>query len=305
MTNVFIDGDEIAYKLAAGCETVYVKYDGQVFKNKTFAKANVNSYDESLLTSHFDVADDWEAKAQTNLDFKMKGIKYWLKDMKPTLVFGEKSFRREIARMQEYKGKRKDQRRPELLGVMRNWLRDKYPSVDAREDYESDDALAISCLEDGGVICSSDKDLFTTPCLVMPLDNPKKPVNCNVFGGLHLNAKGKVKGYGRKYFYFQLLYGDDSDCYRPFIHSKVVKKYGEKGVFADLVDLKTDQACVDFILSKYQKAYLEPFTFTDWQGLLQTYTWQDALQEVLHCAYMRRFYGDNMTVDRFIKSGGV
>lgn len=305
MTNVWIDADELSYKLAAGCETTYVKYNGQVFKNKTFAKASVEDYDESLLSYHFNVADDWEAKAQSNLDWKMNGIKYWVKDMKPVFVFGEKSFRHEIARMQEYKGSRKSTRRPALLGEVKQWLKSNYLFVDARDDYEGDDALAISCLEDGGVICSSDKDLFTTPCLVMPLDNPKKPVNCNVFGGLHLNAKGKVKGYGRKYFYFQLLYGDDSDCYRPFVRSKTVKLYGEKGVFADLVDLKTDQACVDFILSKYQQAYPEPFAFTDWQGVVQTYTWQGALQEILHCAYMRRFYGDTMILDRFIQSGGV
>jgi hypothetical protein len=305
MTNVWLDADEMAYKLAAGCETTYVKYDGQVFKNKTFAKANVEGYDESLLSYHFNVADDWEAKAQSNLDWKMKGIKYWLKDMKPTMVFGDRSFRHEIARMQEYKGKRKEQRRPELLGAMRDWLRDKYPSVDAREDYEGDDQLVISCLEHGGVVVSSDKDIFTTPCKVMSLDNPKKPVDCNVFGGLHLNDKGKVKGIGRKYFYFQLLYGDDSDCYRPFVHSKVVTKYGEKGVFADLVDFQTDQACVDFILSKYQKAYPDRFSFVDWEGITQVYNWQDVLQEVLHCAYMRRFYGDTMILDRFIQSGGV
>jgi hypothetical protein len=155
------------------------------------------------------------------------------------------------------------------------------------------------------VIASSDKDIFTTPCKVMSLDSPKKPVDCNVFGGLHLNDKGKVKGIGRKYFYFQLLYGDDSDCYRPFVQSTTVKKYGEKGVFADLVGLNTDKECVDFILSKYQKAYPKPFTFTDWEGIKRTYTWQDVLQEIMDMAYMRRFYGDNLTVERFIKSGGV
>jgi hypothetical protein len=207
--------------------------------------------------------------------------------------------------MQEYKGARKSTRRPALLGEIKQWLKSGCPFVDAKDDFESDDQLVISCLEHGGVVVSSDKDLFTTPCFVMPLDNPKKPVNCETLGGLHLNDKGKVKGYGRKYFYFQLLYGDDSDCYRPFTQSKTVKKYGEKGVFADLVNLKTDQACVNFVLSKYQQAYPEPFTFTDWQGVVQMYSWKDALQEILHCAYMRRFYGDLMSLDRFIESGGL
>jgi hypothetical protein len=305
MTNVWMDADEMAYKLAAACETVYVKYDGQVFKNKTFAKANVDDYDESLLTSHFDVVDDWEAKAQTNLDWKMKGIKYWVKDMKPTLVFGDKSFRHEIARMQEYKGARKSTRRPALLGEVKQWLKSNYLFVDARDDYEGDDALVISCLEHGGVIVSSDKDLFTTPCLVMPLDNPKRPVDCNSLGGLHINASGTVKGFGRKLFYFQLLFGDMSDCYRPFVHSATLKKYGQVGVFKDLSSLNTDQACVDLILKKYQKAYSEPFSFVDWEGVSQTYNWEDVLRETLDMAYMRRFYGDRMTVDRFIKSGGV
>ena len=301
---VWIDGDEIAYKLATKAENKFVTYDGRMFKTVTAAKAVVDDFDPSLLQYHVEGVVDWKNKVADSLQWYMNGLKYWCGD-DPVMVFGENSFRKEIAKMQLYKSSRNNTERPQVLSDVRDMLRGEFESVDALFAYEGDDALVINCLEYGGVISSSDKDLFTVPCRVTTLQNPSRPVDCNVFGGLRLNAAGSVKGIGRKFAYFQTLFGDVSDCYRPFIHSTTVKKYGEKRVKADLDELTTDKQCVDFIVQKYQQAYPEPFTFTDHDGVLQTFTWQMALQEILHCCYMRRFYGDELSLDRFMEKGFV
>ena len=301
---VWIDGDEIAFKLATKAEHKFVTYDGRMFKTVTAAKVVVDDFDPSLLQYHVEGIVDWRDKIADSLQWYMNGLKYWCGD-KHVMVFGENSFRKEIAKMQLYKNSRNNTERPQVLSDVRDMLRGEFESVDALFAYEGDDALVINCLEYGGVIASSDKDLFTVPCRVTTLQNPSKPIDCNVFGGLRLNASGSVKGIGRKFAYFQVLFGDVSDCYRPFIHSKSVKRYGEKGIKADLDKLTTDKQCVDFIVQKYQQAYPEPFTFTDHDGVLQTFTWQTALQEILHCCYMRRFYGDEMGLDRFMEKGFV
>lgn len=301
---VWIDGDEIAFKLATKAENKFVTYDGRMFKTVTAAKAVVDDFDPSLLQYHVEGVVDWKDKVADSLQWYMNGLKYWCGD-DPVMVFGENSFRKEIAKMSLYKGSRNNTERPQVLSDVRDMLRGEFESVDALFGYEGDDALVINCLEYGGVIVSSDKDLFTVPCRVTTLQNPSKPIDCNVFGGLRLNAAGNVKGIGRKFAYFQVLFGDVSDCYRPFIHSKTVSKYGEKKAKADLDKLTTDKQCVDFIVQKYQQAYPEPFTFTDHDGVLQTFTWQMALQEILHCCYMRRFYGDELSLDRFMEGGFV
>lgn len=301
---VWIDGDEIAFKLATKAENKFVTYDGRMFKTVTAAKAVVDDFDPSLLQYHVEGIVDWKNKVADSLQWYMNGLKYWCGN-EPVMVFGENSFRKEIAKMQLYKNSRNNTERPQVLSDVRDMLRGEFEFVDALFNYEGDDALVINCLEYGGVISSSDKDLFTVPCRVTALQNPSKPIDCNVFGGLRLNAAGNVKGIGRKFAYFQVLFGDVSDCYRPFIHSKTVSKYGEKKAKADLDKLTTDKQCVDFIVQKYQQAYPEPFKFTDHDGVLQTFTWQLALQEILHCCYMRRFYGDSMSIERFMEGGFV
>ena len=302
---VWVDCDELAYKLSTKAETKYVTYNGQMFKNMTAAKAVIDDFDPTMLQYHSDAVIDWRDKVEQSLDWYMGGLGYWCKGYKPIMVLGEGSFRHDIAKLQPYKGARDDGDRPQMLADVRNMLRSKFEYVDSLFKYESDDVMVINCLEHGGVISATDKDLFTTPCLVTALQNAHKPIDCNVFGGLRLNAAGNVKGIGRKFAYFQTLFGDVSDCYRPFIHSKTVKKYGEKKVKADIDKLTTDKQCVDFIVQKYQQAYPEPFTFTDHDGVMQTFTWQDALQEILHCCYMRRFYGDSMDIERFMEKGFV
>lgn len=304
MTTLLLDGDLLAYRLAASLETKWVNYEGVVFKTATLAKAwcvdNDKTYNPLLLTKHSSVDDEWQVDAKSHLDWRSNSWKYWAKptDIQMVLGVGD-SFRLDVARMMEYKGNR-DGNKPKLLNQVRQWLSEQYNTHYSYNGEEGDDLLVKMAIANKYTIVSADKDFWGCPVNVLHLDAVAKPVNCNVFGSIYSTSTG-VKGVGRKFFYHQLLFGDTSDNYKPFKLSTTVSKFGEKSVLKYLADCDDDQKCVDAIVAKYKEAYPTQFTFTDWQGIEQTYTWEDCLQEIIDCVYMRRFDGDRLTLDSFLK----
>lgn len=300
---LLIDGDLIAFKIAASLETRSVQYKGKVFANVTKCKEWLSLKDEPFfideLQRHVEYNEDELSELPERLN---KRSEWWDKRFghpKKIVVLGEgESFRTRLCKMNNYKGSRATQQRPVLLSKVRGIIANHFDSVLVNDGREGDDALVQIALRDrvGSIILSDDKDFFGCPTL-----------NARVEGGLVVNGKqlgeldrqpSGVKGYGRKFFYFQLLYGDPVDEYRPFKHSKHLKLYGDVGVYKDLSPIKTDRECIDFVVEKYQKAYPEPITLPC--GTI--YTWRDALQEILHCAYMLRHEDDKgLSVDDFIK----
>lgn len=302
---LLIDGDLLAFKLAASLELKWVEYNGEVFKTTTLAKKecvlNGVEYDESLLVKKSSIVDDWENELSTNYDWKMKGLKYWVRPTSIELVLGVgDSFRCDIAKMQKYKGSRDNADRPTMLGAVRGWLAHKHKTHYSTDGDEGDDLLVRMAVNDTGfVIASSDKDFWGCPVKVVNLDNPTRPENADQFGKLFRSGVS-VKGIGRIFFYHQLLFGDGADDYKPFIYSNTVRKFGEISVMNLLTQFDNDQDCVDAVVEKYKEAYPDPFDFKCPNGVLTTYTWKDALQEIIDCAYMRRSQNDRLTVDQFM-----
>jgi len=299
----YIDGDLLAFRIAASLETKYLVFDvdgtNKPFKNITaFRKwCEVSGLDATAYTHEVvvDWPENWEKQAQDVLDWKQRGWQFKLKGYTYVLVLGEgESFRVERSKMCLYKGNRKTEDKPKNLGLIREWLSTKFTTRWSAGGDEADDLL-VMLAQNGGVIITADKDMWGCRCRVMQLDDPKRVDNADCFGELYLTQQG-VKGLGRKFFYFQLLFGDISDNYRPFILSTTVKKYGEKKVYDDLAPLKTDKECWQFIIDKYKEAYPRGILFQSWDGGVYTYTWQDALQEIIDCAYMRHVPNDRMLV---------
>ena len=122
---------------------------------------------------------------------------------------GTGNFREEVAVTHEYKGNRKDARKPVHYDAIRTYLIEQY-GAEVIDGQEADDALGIFLTKDikNHICCSIDKDLLMVP-------------------GLHYNWVKKEFTYidkttGLINFFKQLLTGDDID------NIKGLNKIGEK-----------------------------------------------------------------------------
>lgn len=143
---------------------------------------------------------------------------------------GKGNFRDEIAVTQEYKGNRKDARRPVHYQALRNYLCHSWEAV-VWNGMEADDAVAIEATElgDKGVIVSLDKDL-------------------NQVVGWHYNFVKNQTYYiteeeAKLNFYKQFLTGDTVD------NIKGVKGIGDKKA-QKLLEGKSEEEMWEIVVEK-------------------------------------------------------
>jgi hypothetical protein len=130
------------------------------------------------------------------------------------------------------------------------------------------------------------------------------------FGELIVDAKGKVRGKGRKWLYFQTIFGDSTDSYDPRdLAEKVAGKrprFGEKAAFALLNSLPDDKACWEAIHNQFLNWFgAEQFTYEAWNGESITTDYLGALQMYFDFARMRRKEDDLVDVRVVLKKLGV
>jgi len=186
-TEVLIDADCVGYWGAAGCDT------------------------QAL------------ASATHRIDVRMNQILDECQAGKYTgYLTGKGNFRDAIATLRRYKGNRYDafgnriKEQPEWLKECREYLIQEWDCI-LEEGQEADDALGIHRSrypEDSHrvIISSIDKDLKINPGLHHNM-NTGEIEQCNGFGEIKLK-KGKVHGYGLKFFYAQMIMGDNADHIR-------------------------------------------------------------------------------------------
>lgn len=129
----------------------------------------------------------------------------------------DKGGRFEIARLKPYQGNRIDKPKPRYLGIMREWLAKEFPGT-LHQLCEADDGMSsaqyASIKEHGhselSIIASKDKDLRMVPGLHLDWDAGSIHSSGTEFGYIEL-VGGKLKGYGQKFFWAQLLMGDTAD----------------------------------------------------------------------------------------------
>lgn len=120
-------------------------------------------------------------------------------DHKCYLTDGTNNYRKKIATIQDYKGNRKDVKKPTHFQEVRDYLV-RYYGAEIIEYQEADDMLGIMQVraeKDSTIICTIDKDLDMIP-------------------GWHYNMKRKEKYYVNdidaiRNFYMQILKGDSAD----------------------------------------------------------------------------------------------
>jgi hypothetical protein len=194
---VHIDADFLAYQVTAE------KDDGS--DNKTYEDMQHNA--EVAVQTLCDLAAADDVHLHLTPSTSDKGGRYLQAIQRP------------------YQGNREDKPKPRYLGIMREWLAKRYQGT-LHQFCEADDGMSSSqykALADGNhnlsIIASKDKDLSMVPGLHLDWDTGEI-INCaGQFGYVNLiervstgGAKTKkLKGFGQKFFWAQMLIGDTAD----------------------------------------------------------------------------------------------
>ena len=188
-------------------------------------------------------------------------------------ITGEGNFRKEVATILEYKGKRGG--KPPIFEHLREILLKDYNAFEVTGK-EADDEVAIQQTE-YTVLCSRDKDLNMVPgwhfswAVGKQLEKPKWYI---------------TPEEGMRFFYMQLQTGDKSVDNIPGLKGvgpiKAYKAMDEAGATTEL-------EMYAVALAGYEKQYgLEEFTYTSWDGKELTGTATTMLIENARLLWMQR-----------------
>lgn len=302
-----IDGDEIAYQIAAACETRSIKATNSLnkesssFKHRTELKKFLHGLE--VPEGFYDIEDVQVADELSNALHSVKvvvdNIKVACKaDQIEIYISGKDNFRDSIPLPTKYKSNRTDSLRPILLTEIRAYLVKKYNAV-VVDGAEVDDVVCYR-MWDGykskqkiiGV--TADKDACGSSGWLYNRDKMTEPEFIDGFGELYIDAKNKVRGKGRKWGYTQWIVGDSCDGYNPSEIAKV--KYGEKSAYKLLEPLKTDKECIQAVYDLYKSWYPSEVKYADWQGNEVVTDVVGIMQMYMDCYRMRRWKDDTVSV---------
>lgn len=319
-----LDGDMVAYQSAAATElrTIDVTMRGtdkrMSFKTRTEWKAHAAA--NSLVLDDYDVVDVQEPEPFWNTKHLIeRTVGSWASkceaDRVEVYIGGDNNFREFLPLPKRYKSNRDDMLRPIFLKDAKAAIVNMYghPVDSVVNGYESDDKLAMRAWD--GVVkkeriiqVTRDKDAMGCQGLHLNPDKHTQPIMISGLGKLELNAKGEVKGLGRKWLYFQWLNGDPSDCYKP--SALFGKKFGEKSALKLLGPCQTDAECWGVVLDQFMawsgmESSGDLYTYTAWNGSEQKKTLFEIMQMYLDCARMLRWEGDKVDVLETLQKLGV
>ena len=302
-----IDGDEIAYQIAAACETRTIKVTNKLnkesssFKHRTEMKKFLHGLD--VPDDFFEVEDVQTADDIANANHSVKVVVDNIKaackaDKLEVYLSGKNNFRDSLPLPSKYKGNRADSIRPLLLDEIRAYIVKKYGAKIV--DNEEVDDVVCHRMWDGyktgqkiiGV--TVDKDACGSAGWLYNRDKMTEPEYIDGLGELIIDGKGKVRGKGRKWGYHQWLIGDSTDGYNPCEICKV--KFGEKSSYKILEPLQTDKECIQAVYNTYKSWYPEEVKYTDWQGSEVVTDCMGIMQMYMDCYRMRRWVGDEVNV---------
>lgn len=322
-----IDGDIVAYRCAAANETRSViavhndTADSVVFDTMTAFKEWAGSEANEYTVSPHQEAGPIEHAYKSiktiiqNICTKAKCDEYIV------VISGDDNFRLTLPLPTRYKDSRKENVKPVQLRACKMYLV-QHHAAEVSKGVEADDVL-VSYMNRGYkdkdyvVQCSLDKDAKHGPGWLYDWTTMDEPELIEGFGELNLILKetGKkkangepavdksVKGKGRVWLYYQMVFGDPVDCYKPCELAKA--KFGEIGAYDLLKNAKDDKEALEAVVAKYKLWYPKPVTYKDWEGNLQTKDWMEIMQMYTDCAFMRRWEGDRFDVKKGLDKLGI
>lgn len=221
------------------------------------------------------------AKVMVEKDLKASGAKNY----QAFLGKGE-SFRVGLSTIRKYKD-RENLLKPVLLDEVSDYLERKF-KAEIVTGIENDDRVVMECFRQPTKFALiEDKDFWGCPINVWDRNQQHRGiVNCNKFGHLFLDEKGKVRGEGRLFFYWQVCASDETDGYAA--NSASDKRWGDKGAYHALVHCKDDREALQSLVRVYKNLYPEPKTITGWRGDEIEATWLYVASENWELARMLR-----------------
>jgi hypothetical protein len=318
---VCIDGDILAYRASAANEKRFVK---------CVHKETAEEVEFDTLTKFRewagDTKDDYEitpGQKSGPLENAFHILNHMIQNITKAcsatsyhiVVSGDDNFRLDLPLPTRYKDSRKDTAKPLQLKDCKNYLINSH-AAETSVGVEADDVL-VAYMTAGNTQASIDKDSNHGPGWLYNWDNMTEPEYISGFGALTLieketarkTAAGKpiftkdIKGKGRVFLYYQMVFGDPVDAYKPCELAKV--KFGEIGAYELLKGCKTDKEALEAVAKQYQIWYPEPVTYRDWNGVLHTKSWLEIWQMYADCAFMRRWDGDRFDVKKVLTKLGV
>ena len=316
------DMDEIIFDAASVCEqkgilvTNTTNEAQSTFKNRTEMKKFLAGLE--VPEGFYDVLDTQIAEparnAFSNIKSRIHNLKQKFKTNSIELyVSGSGNFRNDLPLPIKYKSSRAESLRPLLLADCKEYII-KYHKAIVINGIEVDDFVAqrmYDGFKSGQKIIgiSSDKDQAGQGYgWIYNPDKMTEPKNVSGLGELYIDDSNRVRGWGRKFLYYQFgMFGDPVDTYNPRdiyeqLHGKK-PTFGEKAAYKLLVDCVTDKDCLIACRDLYIKWYgTEKFKYKCWKGEEHEVNYLDVMQLYLDCARMRRWENDLVSVrDMFTK----
>lgn len=203
------------------------------------------------------------------------------------------SFRVERSTLLKYKGQRAALLKPLYLDDVTEYLAKKF-SADWVEGIENDDRCVIEAYKKKNhVIIGCDKDFYGCPVNFYNVNRPEEgTVNCDQFGSLWRDSKGKVRGLGRMFLYWQTCAADTSDNYAANCFSDI--KWADVSAYGALKEATNDKEAWLAIENVFKTLYPEPKEVGGWRGDKLSIDWQYVMNECFDMARMLRFEGDSV-----------
>lgn len=230
-----------------------------------------------------------------------------------------KSFREDVSTVLQYKGVNRDLK-PVHLNYIEQYLLKRH-HCKLVTGIEADDACSIDSYSafqewkktkherDRLILVAVDKDAKGTICHLFNPDKSKLPQTIQGYGKLFKNDNGDWDGYGRAWFYYQIIEGDSVDNYKPIYAAKKFerqdKPIGVAKAVAQLAVCENDQEALRVVVNTYRQWYPEPFKYLSWKGEEITGTWKSMLQEHWTLAHMLRWPDDKIDVMSVIDKMGI
>jgi hypothetical protein len=224
-----------------------------------------------------------------------------------------------LAIQKEYQGNRKDKPKPAKLHIMRQWM-GTYFSSTLHQLCEADDGMSsmqYAALKSGSgnlsIICSKDKDLLMVPGWHMDwetgaIDQSENELgHPNEYGSIYLDTSktsSKIKGFGQKFFWGQMLTGDTADNIQglpAYCGSDVSapKKIGPVLAEYKLINVNSNKDAFSAVKTMYED-YGRKVGFKHWETG-EFVPWQKVFISEAQLLWMRRDTTDANDVLKWFK----